>query len=51
MLLHYKISIHMNVTLTLHAKLPLSRDCYCKRMLPNAFFLFHIYHGKIQVSL
>jgi len=30
----------MNVTLTLHAKLPLSRDCYCKRMLPNAFFPF-----------
>jgi len=41
----------MNVALALHAKLSLSRDCYCKRMFTNAFFLFHIYHGKIHASL
>jgi len=40
MLVHYKTSIHMNVTLTLHAKLSLSRDRYCKTHVNQRLFPF-----------
>ena len=46
MLLHYEVSIHLNVTLTLHVKLSLSRDCYCKAHVNQR--LFRIQHGKIH---
>ena len=38
MLVHYKTSIHMNVTLALHAKLSLSRDRYCKTHVNQRLF-------------
>jgi len=40
MLLQYEISIHMNVTLSLHAKLSLSRDCHCKTHVNQRLFPF-----------
>ena len=40
MLLHYEILIHTNVTLALHAKLSLSRDCYCKTHVNQCLFPF-----------
>ena len=40
MLLHYEITIHKIVTLALHAKLSLSRDCYCKTHVNQRLFPF-----------
>jgi len=52
MLLHFKISTDINITLKLRAKLSLNRDWFLQgACLTNAFFLFRIYHGKIRVSL
>ena len=49
-LLHYKISIHMNVTLSLHAKLSLSRDCHYKSPVNQRLFFFHrVCQGKVHV--
>jgi len=52
MLVHYKTSIHMNVTLALHAKLSLSRDRYCKTHVnQRLFFLFPVLRKASCFSL
>jgi len=40
MLLHYEISMHIKVTLTMHAQLSLSRDCHCKTHINQRLFPF-----------